>query len=394
MIYFDNASTTQVGCELKDVICNYTFGDYGNPGSIHSLGKKSKTAITESRSKIAKALNTKADNIIFTSCGSEANTLGIIGLSNYLLSRKLTHIITTKYEHHSILNSMKEMERRGFEVTYLDVKNGVVSCDELIAAIRDNTGLVSVMYVNNELGSVNRIQQIYSICKGKGILFHSDCVQALGTVPINMENTADLISLSGHKIHAPKGIGCLCIKDKNLLSNIIYGGEQEFGLRPGTENVPNIIAFGIMVKKATTEMRNNLYKIQSVSMHFGAELMNLCNANGIKYHFNSPECLNSPKILSVRFDGIEAETLVLMLSSKGLCAGTGSACSNNSVKPSHVLKAIGLSDEEARSTVRFSFSVYNTVDEAKEAAKMVVDCIQILKVISPQNILKSSLSAN
>lgn len=381
MIYLDNASTTQVYSGLQETIYDYMFAHYGNAGSPHSLGKFSRDAIETARKEVAKSVNTNKDNVIFTSCGSEANTLAIVGLANYLSSLNLTHIITTKYEHHSILNAMKEMERRGFNVTYLNVKGGVVSCDDLIAAIQDNTGLVSIMCVNNETGNTNNIQQMYRFCKSREILFHSDCVQAFGTVPIDVQEMADMISISGHKIHAPKGIGCLCTKHKQLLSNIIYGGEQEFGLRPGTENVANIVAFGKMVQHSEQNRDNYLNYVQKLSFRFGARLMRLCKENGVTYHFNAPHYMNSPKIISVRFDGIEAETLMIMLNTNGVCVSSGSACSSHSVEPSHVLRAIGLSDEESRSTIRISFSEYNTIDEIENAAEIIVQCILTLKNI-------------
>lgn len=313
--------------------------------------------------------------MIFTSCGSEANTLAIVGLASHLIKCGQTHIITTKYEHHSVLNAMQEMERRGFEITYLDVPNGLVQYEDFLGAVRDNTGFVSIMYVNNELGTRNDIQPIYEFCSAREILFHSDCVQAFGTVPIDMENMADMITLSGHKIHAPKGIGCLCTKKKQLLTNIIYGGKQEFGLRPGTENVANIVSFGRMAQDITENRERILTYIERVSMCFGARLIKLCEQNGITYHFNSPHFRNTPKILSVRFDGVEAETLMLMLDANGVCVSAGSACSSHSAKPSHVLKAIGLTDKEARETIRVSFSDYNTVDEAENAAEIIVQCI-------------------
>lgn len=375
MIYLDSASTTAVDKELTKVINMYLYEFYGNAGSPHKFGRTCRNVIEEARNQISHAVNVNSDGVIFTSCGSEANTLAIVGLANHLQSLNLNHIITTKYEHHSVLNAMKEMERYGFEVTYLDVNNGVVSCDELNEAIRDNTGLVSIMCVNNEIGSVNNIQQIYAFCKNRRILFHSDCVQAFGTVPIDMEAMADMITLSGHKIHAPKGIGCLCVKNKQLLSNIIYGGEQEFGLRPGTENVANIVAFGSMAQYAVENREQIFTHIEQVSMCFGARLMKLCDENHIVYHFNSPHFRNTPKILSVRFDDVEAETLMMLLDANGVCVSAGSACSSHSTKPSHVLKAIGLTDEEARSTIRISFSDYNTVEEVERAAEIIVQCI-------------------
>lgn len=379
MIYLDNASTTQVDARLKDAICEYMFENYGNAGSPHVLGKLSRDAIEIARKEVAESVNADKDDVIFTSCGSEANTLAIVGLANHLLSLNLTHVITTKYEHHSVLNAMKEMERRGFDVTYLDVQDGIVSYDDVIASLRDDTGLVSIMYINNETGSTNNIRQIYKLCKDREVLFHSDCVQAFGSVPVDMKEMADMISLSGHKVHAPKGIGCLCTKYKQFLSNIIYGGGQEFGLRPGTENISNIVAFGKMAKYSERNRNENTSYIQKLSFYFSGKLMQLCEENGIIYHFNAIHYMNSPKILSVRFDDIDAETLMIMLNANGVCVSSSSACSSHSVQPSHVLKAIGLSDDNAKSTIRVSFSEYNTVEEVEKAAEIIVQCVLDLK---------------
>lgn len=379
MIYLDSASTTEVASELKETIDRYLYTDYGNPGNLHSLGQKSKNTIETARKQISDSLGCSPDSIIFTSSGSEANTLAIIGLTQYLKRTGLRHIITTKYEHHSVLNAMKEMEGRGFDVTYLDVASGVISLDDIKPSVRRETGLISIMYVNNEIGTINDIKTIYSFCQKKGILFHSDCVQALGSELIEMNAMADMISLSGHKIHAPKGVGCLCVKDKEALSNIIFGGEQEYGLRPGTENVPAIAAFGEAVCHACADKNRVTDKLIQISTHFKQEISQLCQEESLHMQFNARPAAVSPKICSLRFKGIDADTLVLLLSSRGVCVSAGSACSSHSLLPSHVLKAIGLTDEEARSTIRASFSEYNTVIEVRKAAKIIVECVKILK---------------
>lgn len=378
MIYLDNASTTEVSKELKPLIDQYLYQSYGNAGSPHDFGHRAKTAIEKARTQIATAFNTLPDNIIFTSSGSEANTLAIKGLARHLHKYKLNHIITTKYEHHSVLNAMKEMERLGFEVTYLEVSNGIVSYNDIVSSLRDDTGLISIMYVNNELGTKNDVAKIYQLCRQREILFHSDCVQAAGTESIDMNSIADMISISGHKIHAPKGVGCLCIKNKEFLSNIICGGEQEFGLRPGTENVPWIVAFGHMVDLISRNRVEISEKINSLCELFRIELLRLCIQNDIDLFFNTP---SESKICSVRFDCVDAETLLLLLGEAGVCVSAGSACSSHSVHPSHVLRAVGLTDEQARSTIRVSFSDYNTTDEVLQAARIIVDCITTLKNI-------------
>lgn len=386
MIYLDNASTTQVDTSVKNLIDKYLYENYGNAGSVHSFGAESKRAVDVARNQIATSLITSQENVIFTSCGSEANTLAIVGLANHLHSLNLNHIITTKYEHHSVLNAMKEMERRGFEVTYLDVPNGLVQFNDFVAAVRDDTGLVSIMYVNNELGTKNDIKPIYEFCKKREILFHSDCVQAIGTETIELGKTADMVSISGHKIHAPKGVGCLCTLYKDFLSNTIFGGQQEFGIRPGTENVASIVAFGQAMQNLSENKEQISTRIDVVSLGFGGRLFQLSEELGFKFECNTSTNRNTSKILSLRFSNIDAETLVIMLGERGVCVSAGSACSSHSSEPSHALKAIGLTDEQARSTIRVSFSEYNTVAEAHEAAEIVADCVSLLSSIGEEEV--------
>lgn len=386
MIYLDNASTTQVDTSVKNLIDKYLYENYGNAGSVHSFGAESKRAVDVARNQIATSLITSQENVIFTSCGSEANTLAIVGLANHLQSLNLNHIITTKYEHHSVLNAMKEMERRGFEVTYLDVPNGLVQFNDFVASVRDDTGLVSIMYVNNELGTKNDIKPIYEFCKKREILFHSDCVQAIGTETIELGKTADMVSISGHKIHAPKGVGCLCTLYKDFLSNTIFGGQQEFGIRPGTENVASIVAFGQAMQNLSANKEQISTRIDVVSLGFGGRLLQLSEELGFKFECNTSTNRNTSKILSLRFSNIDAETLVIMLGERGVCVSAGSACSSHSSELSHALKAIGLTDEQARSTIRVSFSEYNTVTEAHEAAEIVADCVSLLNCIGEEEV--------
>lgn len=387
MLYFDNASTTKVDPRYRELILNSLFDNYGNAGSIHRFGAKSKEVLDNSRLQVATALNAQPENIVFTSSGSEANTLAILGIANHLKRLNLNHIITSKYEHHSVLNAMKEMERQGFDVTYLDVPNGLVNYDDFVAAVRDDTGFVSIMYVNNELGTKNDIRKIYEFCRHREIIFHSDCVQAVGSAVVKLGVTADMITISGHKIHAPKGVGCLCTLHKDFLTNIICGGQQEFGIRPGTENIAFISAFGQAMYNITQELSTINYKVKVVSMAFGGRLVRGCKENNIAFACSTSSPSNTDKIISIRFDGIDAETLVLMLSERGLCVSSGAACSSHSSEPSHALKAIGLTDEEARSTIRVSFSDYNTVEEAYEAVAIIIDCLKFLKGIGEEEVL-------
>lgn len=385
MIYLDNASTTQVDVNLKSLIDRYLYNQYGNAGSIHTFGTEAKRAIEFARNQVANGLGAKNENIIFTSSGSEANTLAIVGLANHLNKLHLKHIITTKYEHHSVLNAMKEMERRGFDVTYLDVPNGLIQYNDFLSAVRKDTGLVSIMYVNNELGTKNDIEPIYKYCRKREILFHSDCVQAVGTETVELGKTADIISVSGHKIHAPKGVGCLCTNHKEFLSNVIFGGQQEFGIRPGTENTAYIVAFGQAMENLSSNREKISKQIDTVSLAFGGKLLQLSEEQGFKFKCSTSSVHNLSKILSLRFDYIDAETLVIMLGERGVCVSAGSACSSHSSVPSHALKAIGLTDEEARATIRISFSDYNTVQEAHEAAKIVAECVGLLRNIGGES---------
>lgn len=385
MIYLDNASTTQVDVNLKSLIDRYLYNQYGNAGSIHTFGTEAKQAIEFARNQVANSLGATSENIIFTSSGSEANTLAIVGLANHLNKLHLKHIITTKYEHHSVLNAMKEMERRGFDVTYLDVPNGLIQYNDFLSAVRKDTGLVSIMYVNNELGTKNDIEPIYKFCQKREILFHSDCVQAVGTETVELGKTADIISVSGHKIHAPKGVGCLCTNHKEFLSNVIFGGQQEFGIRPGTENTAYIVAFGQAMENLSSNREKISKQIDTASLVFGGKLLQLSEEQGFKFKCSTSSVHNLSKILSLRFDYIDAETLVIMLGERGLCVSAGSACSSHSSVPSHALKAIGLTDEEARSTIRISFSDYNTAQEAREAAKIVAECVGLLRNIGGES---------
>lgn len=387
MIYLDNASTTKVSEDYRQIINRYLYDTYANAGSIHRFGNESRQAIENARKEVAKALDTNPGNVIFTSSGSEANNLAILGLEKYFRKSKMKHIITTKYEHHSVLNAMKELEQRGYDVTYLDVPDGVVKYSDFVKSVRKDTVFASIMYVNNELGTENDIKSIYDFCQNNCILLHSDCVQAMGIKNINMNIHADLVSISGHKIHAPKGVGCLCVKEPDLLTSIIFGGEQEFGLRAGTENVAFIAAFGeaMCFSKASRVTTNQ--HIESVKGAFVEKFKELCEKQLIKYSFHTSSDVLQSKVCSIGIDDIDAETLVIMLGDNGVCVSAGAACSSHSSEPSHVLKAIGLSDKEARETIRVSFSRYNTIEEVQQAAQIIVNCVNELRELQDENLV-------
>lgn len=377
MIYLDNAATTKVNPSLKKIIDKYMYIEYGNPGSPHEAGELAKDAINTSKHRIGEFLKTTPNKIIFTSCGSEANTLAILGLEKYLKKHKKTHLITSEYEHRSVLNAFREMERRGFKVTYIKPCRGHILVSDVNKAINHKTGFVSIMYVNNEIGTINDVRGIYELCLSRGIIFHSDCVQAAGSIDINAEVTADMISISGHKLHAPKGVGCLYVNNRSILSNIICGGKQEWGIRPGTENVTSIAAFGEAVKHM--DIHSDKRCMEILKYAFETSLMEECTKRAISFRINNFfDSLRTSKIISVTFPEIDAVTLVMTLS-ESVCISTSSACSDSNMIPSYVLKSCNFTDDEALSTVRISFSSFNTVSEVKDAARIIAETIYFLK---------------
>lgn len=378
MIYLDNAATTKTDPRLKELVDRFLYDEYANPASVYEYAKTPAYVIESAHKSIAQIINGDECNVFFTSSGSEANTLAILGLEKHLKSIGKTHIISTKYEHPSVLNSLKEMEDRGFSVTYLNTHYGRIPPEWVKNSITENTGFISIMYTNNELGTTNDITGIYNICKEHGIILHSDCVQAMGTHHISLSDQADIITFSGHKFHAPKGIGCLCKKPNIPLTPVIFGGKQEFGLRGGTENAAFIAALDWAVKDLFLNQTKYNNRIKSISDTFLETLKDRCNANGVSVALNViPD--DTGRVLSLRFNGVDAQSLIIMLSLTGICVSAGSACSDNFTHPSHVLKAAGLSDSEAMSTIRVSFSRFNGQHEVITAAEKIAECAKIIK---------------
>lgn len=376
MIYLDNAATTMVSDEVIAAMRSYEKFAYGNPGSIHSMGRDAAKAIARARKQVAKPIGANPENIIFTSGGSESNSLAIVGLANYLKSKGKTHIITSTIEHPSVLEAIKALFYMGFEVTYLPVnEKGYLPASNLIGAIRDDTGLVSIMSVNNETGNQLPTHSIGLICHQKNVLFHTDCVQGYGCTDIDVEDDCiDFLSVSGHKFHAPKGAGFLYARKKELLSPIIYGGGQEFGLRSGTENVASIVGLGIAAKNmwenaGTTYKRNN--KLRNLLISLITSEVSGVHINGNPYE--------GSKTVNLRFDDVDGETLVLLLDALDIIVSAGSACSAHSALPSHVLTALGLSEKEAKSSIRISFSDMTTEDEVRIAAKRITTAVKDLR---------------
>lgn len=376
MIYLDNAATTKVLPEVLETMLPYFSDIYGNPESMHSAGREAAMAVKKARMQVAAPIGADPNDIIFTSGGSEANTLAIVGLADYLKSIGRTHIVTTKVEHHSVLNAIKSLFYAGFDVTWLDVEHdGTIQAEHIERAIRNDTGLVSVMAVNNETGNRYCIEHIGEICRKAGALFHTDCVQAYCGTNIDIDRSCiDFLSASGHKIHAPKGVGFLYARHRELLRPVIHGGSQEYELRGGTHNVPYIVGFGKATEIVSNEWAHNTNdcgtKIQMIESSILPELSG-AYVNG-KPHANS-------KTLNLRFDGVDGETLLLLLDSKGVKVSAGSACSAHYAAPSHVLSAMGLTDDEARSSIRISVSQYTTDEEITEATRLIVDSVKQLR---------------
>ena len=375
MIYLDNAATTQVSQRVLNAMIPYFTEVYGNAGSIHTMGSDAARAMQKARKQCADPINALPEDIIFTSGGSEANTMAIVGLAQHLKSTGKTHVITTCVEHPSVLESMKYLFYNGCCVEYLPVtKDGDLDINDITRLIRDDTGLVSVMAVNNETGNYYDIGKIGAACKNRGVLFHTDCVQAYGTVDIDVyRDCIDFLSVSGHKFHAPKGIGFLYAKHKELLKPIILGGGQEQSLRSGTENIPYIVGLGEAAKAAyedtkspkKSETKRELF-LSELQKHLGD-----IRINGRPH--------DSSKTINLLFDGVDGETLLLLLNNSGVFVSAGSACSSHSAVPSHVLTAIGLSADEARSSIRVSFSSFTTNEEICMAANIIADSVKKLK---------------
>ena len=385
MSYFDSAATTPIHPDVLEAMMPYLKDDYGNAGSIHKKGRRAMSAISNAREQVASLIGCNAEQIIFTSGGSEANNIAIAGLKNYLLSTQKTHIIASRIEHDSVLRTIESLCKSNggspFEMSLLEVqRNGCVTISDFINTIKGRTGLVSVMHTNNEIGSINPVSDIGEICKLNGILFHTDCVQAIGTEKINVDDIGcDLMSISGHKINAPKGIGALFVRDMKLLNPIIYGGmSQEFGYRGGTENVPAIVGMGVACDLLRKNMESDTKYISGLKAEFEKALIEYSERLCIKdkFHINSPP--DSRKIVNIRFDGVDGQTLLLMLDGDGVYVSAGSACRSLESHPSHVLTAIGLSESDARSSIRISLSKLNTEDEVRDAALNIMTNASIL----------------
>lgn len=379
-VYADNAATTSVSKTALDAMMPYLTTLYGNPSSLYSFAQKAKEALEDARKTVADIIGAEPKEIYFTSGGSEADNQAIVSMAKFGALKGKKHLISTKFEHHAVLHTLKQLEKQGFEVTLLDVhEDGVVRLEDVEAAIREDTALVTVMFANNEIGTVQPIKEIGALCRSKGIPFHTDAVQAAGHMPINVkEMNIDLLSMSGHKFHAPKGVGVLYARKGMPLFNIIEGGAQERGKRAGTENIPGIVALAAALKESVDNMEANTAKIIPMRDKLFAELSKIPHSkiNGSLEH-------HVPGTVNMCFEGIEGESLLLLLDSKGVCASSGSACTSGSLDPSHVLLAIGLPHEVAHGSLRLSIGEYNTMEEIDHIIDVVPGIVEYLRSISP-----------
>ena len=388
MIYLDNAATTKTAPEVVDAMLPYFSEYYGNASTIYSLGAESKKAMDHARQTIADSLGAKPEEIYFTAGGSESDNWALKATAEAYAS-KGKHIITTKIEHHAILHTCEYLEKRGFEITYLNVdRDGLISLDELKAAIRPDTILISVMFANNEIGTIEPIAEIGEIAKEHGVLFHTDAVQAFAQVPINVDEMhIDMLSASGHKLNGPKGIGFLYIRKGVKIRSFVHGGAQERSRRAGTENIPGIVGLGAAVERAMRIMDTKTRKEIELRDYLIGRLENEiphCWLNGHRTK-------RLPNNINFSFLFIEGESMLIMLDMKGICASSGSACTSGSLDPSHVLLAIGLKHEEAHGSLRLTLSEESTKEEMDIVAEEVKKIVQRLRDMSPlyEDFLKS-----
>ena len=379
-IYVDNAATTKTSRTAIEAMLPYMDKIYGNPSSLHSVGQAAADALRKAREEAAEVLGCEPNEITFTSGGSEADNQALVSAAAIGARKGKKHIISTAFEHHAILHTLKKLEKEGFEVTLLDVhENGMVSAQQVTDAIREDTCLVSVMYANNEIGSIQPIAEIGAVCKEKGVIFHTDAVQAVGHVHINVkEENIDMLSLSAHKFHGPKGVGLLYARKGVRLTNIIEGGAQERGKRAGTENIPGIVGMVAALKEANANIDANAEKVSALRDRLIEGLEKIPHSA-----LNGDRTKRLPGNVSFCFEGIEGESLLLLLDAKGICASSGSACTSGSLDPSHVLLAIGRPHEVAHGSLRLTLSEENTQEEVDYIIEETTKVVKYLRDLSP-----------
>ncbi len=379
-IYVDHAATTPVRSEVLEAMLPYFKEKFGNASSIHGFGREVKVALEEAREKVAQIIGASPSQIFFTSGGTESDNLAIKGTA--LANRKKgKHIITSKIEHHAILESCKFLEKEGFEVTYLPVNfQGLVDPEDLRKAIRDDTTLVSIMYANNEVGTIQPIEKLSKIAKEKGVYFHTDAVQAVGKIPTEVQKlNVDMLSMSGHKIYGPKGVGALYIRKGVRITPLSHGGHHERSRRAGTENLPAIVGFAKTLELAVGEMENQNKHLKNLTEIFYKKLIESIP----DVILNGDLDRRIPNTLNLSFKGVEGESVILSLDMKGVAVASGSACTSETLEPSHVLSAMGIAPEIAQGAIRFSFGKDNTMEDVEYVAGILPEIVQRLRSMSP-----------
>ena len=379
-VYADNAATTRMSDKAVAAMLPYFQTYYGNPSSLHTVGQQAAEALADARRRVAACLGCSFKEVTFTSGGSEADNQAIISAARIGARKGKKHIISTAFEHHAVLHTLKKLEKEGFEVQLLDVGPlGTVTARQVADAIREDTCLVTIMYANNEIGSIMPIPEIGAVCHEKGVLFHTDAVQAAGHLHINVkEQNIDMLSLSGHKFHGPKGVGVLYARQGIPLTNIIEGGAQERGKRAGTENIPGIVSMAAALQEACAHIDENAAKVSALRDKLMAGLSQIPHSalNGDPVH-------RLPGNVNFCFEGIEGESLLLLLDAKGICASSGSACTSGSLDPSHVLLAIGRPHEVAHGSLRLSLCEWNTQEEVDYMLQVIPEVVAYLRSMSP-----------
>ena len=379
-IYADNAATTAMSKEAVEAMLPFFTENYGNPSSLHTVGQLANEALVKARQTVADCLGCDIKEIYFTSGGSEADNQAIITAAETGARKGKKHIVSDTIEHHAVLHTLKKLEKQGFEVTLVEVDGeGRVDPEAVRRAIRPDTALVTIMTANNEIGTIEPIAEIAAICKENKVLFHTDAVQAVGHIPVNVKELGcDMLSLAAHKFHGPKGVGALYVRKGILLSTIIEGGAQERGKRAGTENIAGIVGMATALKQACDNLEANMAKLTAMrdKLIEGLSTVEHSILNGARYD-------RLPGNVNMCFEGIEGESLLLLLDQKGICASSGSACTSGSLDPSHVLLAIGRIHDVAHGSLRLSLSEYNTMEEMDEIIKAVPEVVAYLRRISP-----------
>ncbi len=389
-VYVDNAATTQVSDAAYNAMLPLLRETYGNPSSLHHIGQIAKEVLDDARERVAACINASPREIYFTSCGTEADNQAILSAAYNGAQKGKKHIISTKFEHHAVLHTLEKLKKEGFEITLLDVyKEGIVRVEDLKAALRDDTALVTIMMANNEVGTVQPIKELAAVCREKGVTFHTDAVQAAGHIKVDVKELGvDMLSVSGHKFHGPKGVGFLYCKTGVPLQVFMNGGAQERNRRAGTENMAGICGMAAALEEACANLDKNAAHITALrdKIIAGVQDIEMCTINGDLTR-------RLPSTVNMCFEGIEGEGLLLLLDQKGICASSGSACTSGSLDPSHVLLAMGVPVESAHGSLRISLSEYNTEEEAEHIIASIHEVVAYLRSISPvwEKILKGEV---